>query len=335
MTAQNPPSEARSKVLLSPAGAPHARILGVGGYRPSRVVTNEQICQVIDSTDEWIRTRTGIEERRWATAEETVGVMALASAGKALAAAGVEAEQIGCVVISTVTHLSQTPSLAADVANQLGAVNAAAFDISAACAGFCHGLALAQDMVRGGSADYVLVIGVERLSDLTDMNDRSTAFIFGDGAGAVVVGPSDEPQIGPVSWGSAGDLADLIYMRDDRWIYQEGQAVFRWATTQVAPIALRALEVAGLKPSDVDVLIPHQANLRIVNAIAKKLRSVGAREDMVVADDIIYSGNTSSASIPMALDHMRSAGRVSSGDVLLMVGFGAGLSYGAQVVISP
>ena len=180
MTAQNPPSEARSKVLLSPAGAPHARILGVGGYRPSRVVTNEQICQVIDSTDEWIRTRTGIEERRWATAEETVGVMALASAGKALAAAGIEAEQIGCVVISTVTHLSQTPSLAADVANQLGAVNAAAFDISAACAGFCHGLALAQDMVRGGSAEYVLVIGVERLSDLTDMNDRSTAFIFGD-----------------------------------------------------------------------------------------------------------------------------------------------------------
>jgi 3-oxoacyl-[acyl-carrier-protein] synthase-3 len=138
-----------------------------------------------------------------------------------------------------------------------------------------------------------------------------------------------------VSWGSAGDLADLIYMRDDRWLFQEGQSVFRWATTQVAPIALRALELTGLKPSDVDVLIPHQANLRIVGAIAKKLRAEGAREDMVVADDIMYSGNTSSASIPIALDHMRAAGRVRSGDVLLLVGFGAGLSYAAQVVISP
>jgi len=147
-----------SKTIQSPAGVEHARILGVGGYRPSRVITNEQICQVIDSTDEWIRTRTGIEERRWATAEETVGVMSVAAAGKALAAAGVEAEQLGCVIISTVTHLAQTPSLAADVANQLGAVNAAAFDISAACAGFCHGLALAQDMIRGGSAEYVALL---------------------------------------------------------------------------------------------------------------------------------------------------------------------------------
>ena len=155
------------------------------------------------------------------------------------------------------------------------------------------------------------------------------------GAGAAVVGPSDEPRIGPVFWGSAGDLADLIYMRDKRWLYQEGQSVFRWATTQIAPVALRALELAGLKPADVDVLVAHQANLRIVQHIAKKLRAEGASDDMVVADDIQYSGNTSSASIPMALDHMRAAGRVSRDDVLLFVGFGAGLSYAAQAVICP
>jgi 3-oxoacyl-[acyl-carrier-protein] synthase-3 len=138
-----------------------------------------------------------------------------------------------------------------------------------------------------------------------------------------------------VAWGSAGDLVEMIYNRDDKYIYQEGQSVFRWATTQIAPIAMRALELAGLQPSDVDALIPHQANLRIVEAIAKKLRAAGAKEKMEVADDIIYTGNTSSASIPIALDHMRKAGRVSTGDVLLMVGFGAGLSYAGQVVISP
>jgi 3-oxoacyl-[acyl-carrier-protein] synthase III len=207
--------------------------------------------------------------------------------------------------------------------------------MNAACAGFCYALGTASDLVRAGSAGRVLVVGAEKFTGWVDPTDRANAIIFADGAGAAVVGPSEEPGIGPVSWGSAGDLADMIYMRDDKWIYQEGQAVFRWATTKVAPIALRALELTGLKPSDVDVLIPHQANLRIVGAIAKKLRAEGAREDMVVADDIMYSGNTSSASIPMALDHMRAAGRVRSGDVLLLVGFGAGLSYASQVVISP
>jgi 3-oxoacyl-[acyl-carrier-protein] synthase-3 len=181
----------------------------------------------------------------------------------------------------------------------------------------------------------VLVIGAEKLTDWVDPTDRANAIIFADGAGAAVVGPSDEPGIGPVAWGSAGDMVDMIYNRDNRYIYQEGQTVYRWATSQIAPIAMRALELAGLEPSDVDALIPHQANLRIVEAIAKKLRAAGAKEKMEVADDIIYTGNTSSASIPIALDHMRKAGRVNTGDVLLMVGFGAGLSYAGQVVISP
>jgi len=181
----------------------------------------------------------------------------------------------------------------------------------------------------------VLVIGSEKLTDVVDPVDRSTAIIFADGAGAAVVGPSDTPGIGPVAWGTAGDLVDMIGMREGKYIYQEGQSVYRWATTKIAPIALRALELAGLTPSDVDVLIPHQANLRIVEAIAKRLRKEGAREDMEVADDIVTSGNTSSASIPLAMDHMRAAGRIHSGDVALLVGFGAGLSYAGQVVICP
>lgn len=182
----------------------------------------------------------------------------------------------------------------------------------------------------------MLVIGAEKLTDWVDPNDRSTAIIFADGAGAAVVGPSDEPGIGPVSWGSAGDLVDMIQVADrESSIFQEGQSVFRWATTQIAPIALRAIEAAGLEPSDIDVFVPHQANLRIVEAIAKRLRAKGAREDLVIARDIVDSGNTSSASIPLALDHMRAAGEVRSGDVALLVGFGAGLSYAGQVVRLP
>ncbi len=191
-------------------GARHARIYGVGAYRPSRIVTNAEIVERIDSTDEWIRERSGIVERRWAADDESVTDMAVQAAGKALAHAGVAPEQVGAVIVSTVTHLLQTPSSAADVAHRLGAASAAAFDVSAACAGFCYGVGLANDMVRGGSASYVLVIGVEKLSDITDPEDRSTAFIFGDGAGAVVIGPAEEPGIGPTIWGADGSQLDAI-----------------------------------------------------------------------------------------------------------------------------
>jgi len=332
------------KQIQSPAGPAHARILGVGGYRPSRVVTNEQICQVIDSTDEWITTRTGIKERRWATAEETVAMMSTAAAGKALAAAGIEAERIGLVIISTVTHLAQTPSLAALVANELGALDAAAFDISAACAGFCHGLALAQDAIRGGSAEYVLVIGVERLSDLTDMNDRSTAFIFGDGAGAAIVGPSETPGIGPVVWGADGAQYDAIGQTFD-WdalreqpdlgypaLRMNGQQVFRWASYQMVPVAKKALEKAGIGAEDLDAFIPHQANMRITDAMIKALK---LPEHVPVARDIARTGNTSAASIPLAMERMLEEGEAPHGGVALLIGFGAGLVYAAQVVELP
>jgi 3-oxoacyl-[acyl-carrier-protein] synthase III len=316
-------------------GATATRILGTGSYQPDRIVTNDDLAKIMDTSDEWIRERVGIVERRVSGPDERLLDFAGTAGRRALADAGVQPSDVDTVIVATCTMPNQIPNASARVADMVGISGAGAFDLNAACAGFCYALATASDLIRSGSAGRVLVVGAERFADWVEPTDRSNAIIFADGAGAVVVGPSEEPAIGPVAWGSAGDLADLIYMRDNRWLYQEGQSVFRWATTKVAPIALRALELTGLKPSDVDVLIPHQANLRIVGAIAKKLRAEGAREDMVVADDIMYSGNTSSASIPMALDHMRAAGRVHRGDVLLLVGFGAGLSYASQVVISP
>lgn len=316
-------------------GAKATRILGVGSTQPDRIVTNDELSQRMDTSDQWIRDRVGIIERRFADKDEQLVDLAVTAGAKALADAGVAPSEVDTVIVPNCTMPSPIPNAAAQVADRIGIKAAGAFDLNAACAGFCYGLGVASDLVRAGSASRVLVIGAEKLTDVVDPTDRSTAIIFADGAGAALVGPSEEPGIGPVTWGSAGDLVDLIYMREHRYIFQEGQSVFRWATTQIAPIAMRAVELAGLKLSDIDVLIPHQANLRIVEAIAKRLRAKGARDDMVVADDIRYSGNTSSASIPLALDHMRAAGTVKRGDVVLAVGFGAGLSYAGQVFLCP
>ncbi len=321
--------------LRQSTGVAATRILGIGSFQPERIVTNDDLSKVMDTNDQWIRDRVGIIERRFADKDELLVDMAVTAGERALADAAVEPSDVDTVIVPNCTMPSPIPNAAGQVADRLGIKAAGAFDLNAACAGFCYGLGVASDLIKAGSAGRVLVIGAEKLTDVVDPVDRANAIIFADGAGAAVVGPSDEPQIGPVAWGSAGDLVDTIYMRDHRYIHQEGQSVFRWATTKIAPIALEAVAAAGLAPSDIDVLIPHQANLRIVEAIAKRLRAKGARDDMVVADDIKYSGNTSSASIPMALDHMRAAGTVSRGDVVLAVGFGAGLSYAGQVFIAP
>jgi 3-oxoacyl-[acyl-carrier-protein] synthase-3 len=316
-------------------GVAGTRILGIGSAQPERVVTNEDLSKVMETNDEWIRERVGIVERRFGDDGDTVVSMAVEAGSKAIAAAGLSPSDLDTVIVANCTNTSPIPNAAAQVAELIGIKQAGGFDLNAACAGFCYALGVASDLVRSGSSKRTLVIGAEKLTDIMDMTDRSTAIIFADAAGAAVVGPADEPGIGPVAWGTSGDLVDMIGMTPEKNIFQEGQSVFRWATTKIAPIALRALELAGLTPADVDVLVPHQANLRIVEAIAKKLRKEGAREDMVVADDIVYSGNTSSASIPMAMDHLRAAGRAHSGDVALLVGFGAGLSYAGQVVIFP
>ena len=310
-----------------PALAAGARILGLGSAQPDQVVTNDDLTQRIDTNDQWIRDRVSIVSRRVAPAELSLVDMA-----------------VDATIVATCTMPDGIPNAAAQTAERIGIHARAAFDVNAACAGFCYALGAASDIVRAGTARTVLVVGAEKLSDWLDWSDRSTAIIFADGAGAVVVGAApdaDSVGIGPLAWGSAGDLAETITIRHDRAsraggaLHQEGQAVFRWATTQIAPVALEAVERAGLTPADIDVLVPHQANLRIIEAVAKRLRAKGARDDLRVADDIIHSGNTSSASIPLALDHMRADGRVRSGDTVLLVGFGAGLSYAAQVVRFP
>ena len=326
------------------AGAPHAAILGLGSYRPRRVVPNSEIVEAIDSSDEWIQQRSGIKERRFASDDETVQMMAVASARTAMERAGIEAAQVDAVIVATVSHLLQTPAVAAAVAHELGTNRPAAFDISAACAGFCHGVALASDMVRGGTAKHVLVIGVERLSDITNPTDRGTAFIFADGAGAVVVGPSEEPGIGPVVWGSDGEQFDLIRQRED-WrdvlvaekplmphLVMQGNAVFRWAAFEMAKVAQATLDRTGISVDDLDVFVPHQANMRIIDAMARSMR---LPERVVVARDIAEQGNTSAASIPLALDRLVEDGQARSGDTALLIAFGAGLAYAAQVVKVP
>ncbi|GLF93859.1 ketoacyl-ACP synthase III [Streptomyces yaizuensis] len=325
-------------------GAPYARIMGVGGYRPVRVVPNEVILEKIDSSDEWIRSRSGIATRHWASPEETVAAMSLEASGKAIADAGITPEQIGGVIVATVSHFKQTPAVATEIADKLGTKRPAAFDISAGCAGFGYALSLARSMVTDGSAEYVLVIGVERLSDLTDPEDRATAFLFGDGAGAVVVGPAKEPMIGPTVWGSEGDKSDTI-MQTVPWtdyrdgtverfpaITQEGQAVFRWAVFEMAKIAQQALDAAGITADDLDVFIPHQANMRIIDSMVKTLK---LPEHVTVARDVETTGNTSAASIPLAMERLLATGQAKSGDTALVIGFGAGLVYAATVVTLP
>jgi 3-oxoacyl-[acyl-carrier-protein] synthase-3 len=303
------------------------------------VLTNDDLAQMVDTNDEWIRDRVGIATRRIAAGDETVADMAAAAAEKALAGSGLAAADIDLVVVATCSSVDRCPNVATRVAHRLGINAPGAYDINTACSGFSYALATVDHAIAAGASRHAIVIGAEKLSDVVDWTDRSTAIIFGDGAGAAVVSATadgEETGIGPVIWGSAPEKGDAVRIEGWRpYIQQEGQAVFRWATTKIAPVALRAIELAGLTPADIDVFVPHQANLRIVEAVAKRLRKEGAREDMRVADDIVHSGNTSSASIPLALDHMRADGRLRSGDTVLLVGFGAGLSYAGQVVVCP
>ena len=311
-----------------------ARILAFGGYQPDTVVTNDDLAKRVDTNDEWIRVRVGIQSRRIARPEESIEDMSTAAGGKALAASGLSPADIDLVIVATCSTILPMPSVAAMTASRLGISAPGAFDLNAACAGFCYALGTAADLVRGGSARNALVIGAEKMSDWVDWDDRSTCIIFADGAGAAVVtSAGDDPSgIGPIVWGSAGDQGHKIQVTGRTGaIVQDGQAVFRWATTAMIPVALEACERAGIKPSDLSAFIPHQANLRIIEAIARKL---GIPREKV-ADDIVHAGNTSSASIPLALARMAEQGRLESGTPALLIGFGAGLSYAAQVITLP
>ena len=334
--------------ITASTGAPHARIMGLGAYRPSRLVPNSEVVDAIASSDEWIQQRSGIKTRRWAGPEESVQMMSVEASRLAIERSGLDVGQIDCVVVATVSHLLQTPAVATAIAHELGTDGAAAFDISAACSGFCHGIALASDIVRAGSARHVLVVGVERLTDILDLTDRGTAFIFADGAGAAVVGPSDTPGIGPVVWGSDGEQFDLIRQRED-WrdvvgtdtqpgsgvmphLTMQGNPVFRWASFAMAKIGQQALDDAGISLDELDVFVPHQANMRIIDAMA---RSMKLPDRVKIARDIAEVLPISAASVPLALDRMIAEGEARSGDTALLIAFGAGLSYAAQVVTVP
>jgi 3-oxoacyl-[acyl-carrier-protein] synthase-3 len=311
-----------------------AKILACGGYPPDQGVTNDDLAQRVDTSDEWIRSRVGIESRRVAGPEESVTDMATAAGGKALAASGLSPADIDLVVVATCSTILPMPSVAAVAASRLGIAAPGAYDLNAACAGFCYALAAVADSVVAGSSRHALVIGAEKMTDWLDWDDRSTCIIFADGAGAAVVAavPDGEPTgIGPVVWGSAGEQGNKIQVTSRTGaITQDGQGVFRWATS-LHPLALQACERAGVKPSELTAFIPHQANLRIVEALARKLGIPRER----VADDIVHAGNTSSASVPLALSRMAEQGRLESGTPALLMGFGAGLSYAAQVVTLP
>ena len=321
-----------------------SRVLSTGSYRPEQIVTNDEVAVLIDSSDEWIRERSGIIERRRCAPGETVTDMAVAAGAKAIAESGIAPELISMVLVATVTHPFQTPAAAPEVAYRLGATNAAGTDLGAACAGFCYSLGLADSMIRSGSAEYVLVIGVEKFTDFISPTDRGTAFIFGDGAGAVLVGPSDHTGIGPTLWGADGEQKDLITMsqswseyrlepRDEfPYVQMAGQQVFRWAVSDVPKIAMRTLEASGITVDDLTAFIPHQANMRITDAVVRALK---LPDHVVVGRDIETTGNTSAASIPLALDRLRQAGQLPSGGLALLIGFGAGLVYASQVIELP
>ncbi|HEY6478969.1 MAG TPA: beta-ketoacyl-ACP synthase III [Streptosporangiaceae bacterium] len=317
-------------------GRAGARILAFGGYQPARVVTNDELSETMDTSDEWIQARVGIASRRIAGPDESLADMAAAAGGKALAGSGLSPEDIDLVIVATCTPEAPIPNTAATVARRLGIMAPGAYDLNAACAGFCYALAAASDSVRAGTATNVLVIGAEKLSQWVDPTDRSTAIIFADGAGAAVVSPladeDDAAGIGPVVWGSDGDMADKIVIADrNSFIHQEGQAVFRWATTALHPVAKEACRRAGVDPAELTAFVPHQANLRIIESIARKLGAPQA----LVADDIVTAGNTSSASIPLALSRMAERGELPSGSPALLLGFGAGICYAAQVITVP
>jgi 3-oxoacyl-[acyl-carrier-protein] synthase-3 len=330
-------------MLIQPTGPAHTRIYAYGAARGEVSVPNDDLIGPIDSSDEWIRQRTGIITRTRALPETTAIELATDAAAEAIAKSGIDPQQIDAVIVATVSNPKQTPSVSAIVADRVGANPAAAFDLNAACAGFAYGVAQADALIRAGAAHYVVVVGAEKLSDIVDPTDRSISFLLGDGAGAVVIGPSDTPGIGPTVWGSDGSKAEAVGMngtltqfRDGEvpWptLRQEGPTVFRWAVWEMVKVARQALEAAGVEASDLAAFVPHQANMRIIDEFAKQLK---LPDTVVIGRDIETTGNTSAASIPLATHRLLEEHPELSGGLALQIGFGAGLVFGAQVVVLP
>ncbi|MGY1894465.1 MULTISPECIES: beta-ketoacyl-ACP synthase 3 [Nocardia] len=330
-------------------------MLGIGAYRPKRLVSNAEVCEVLDSTDEWIFERTGVRNRRWISGDETLRSIAAAAGERAIVNSGVDRSEIGAVILATSSWLTLTPHGAPQVAYDIGMNGVPAFDLTSGCGGFGYGLGVAADMIRSGSAQYILLIGAETMTVGLDPTDRGTAMIFGDGAGAVVVGPSEENGISPTVWGSDGENAAAIMQDVDFLEYMhraqsmqgmdpavdpvgrmslrmEGPRVFRWAAVTLPRALSTALEVSGVAKEDIEVFVPHQANARI-NELMKK--NLGLADEIPMANDIENTGNTSAASIPLAIEEMLVTGKAKGGQTALLLGFGAGLSYAGQVVTLP
>jgi 3-oxoacyl-[acyl-carrier-protein] synthase-3 len=311
------------------------RLLGFGDYRPAATLTNADLEREVDTSDEWIRQRTGIRSRHVASADETVVSMGAGAAAKALAASGRTADEIDLVLLATCSATRPVPGGAPAIAAAIGASSPGAVDVNAGCAGFSYALSWAADAIRAGSARTVAVVASERVTTWIDPADRGTRVLFGDGAGAAIVGGEpDGPHpdaVGPVVWGSDGSQAQALGVPDDQpWLKMDGTAVFRWAVS-LAPVAERACDAAGIAIEDIAMFVPHQANARITDALTRTLRI----DPALVCRDVVDTGNTSAASVPMALTRLVQSGRVPSGAPVLLLAFGAGLTYAAQVVRLP
>lgn len=305
----------------------NAGLIGVGKFVPSHIVTNEDLEKRMDTSDEWIRTMTGIEERRIAADDMDTSHMAYEAAQNAIKDAGVNPEEIGLILVATVTPDRPFPTVSTMLQEQLGTKNAAAMDISAACAGFMYGLVTAKQFVESGSYDYVLVVGVEKLSKITDWEDRNTAVLFGDGAGAAVVGKVSEGR-GILSFELGADGTGGKHLYQDEYLVMNGREVFKFAVRQMGESALNVVEKAGLTTDDIDYLIPHQANIRIMEASRERLGLPVEK----MSKTIHKYGNTSAASIPISLVDDLAEGKIKEGDVIVFVGFGAGLTWGALCI---
>ncbi|MBO9128659.1 beta-ketoacyl-ACP synthase III [Bacillus sp. 165] len=301
-----------------------AGILGIGSYVPEKVVTNKDLEKIVDTNDEWIRTRTGIEERRIASDDIDTSHMAIEAAKRAIEDAGIHPEQIDLILVATVTPDRAFPTVSCMLQEKIGAKNAAAMDISAACAGFMYGIITGSQFIQTEAYKYVLVVASDKLSKITDWSDRNTAVLFGDGAGAAVMGPVSEDK-GILSFELGADGTGGMHLYKDEYVIMNGREVFKFAVRQMGDSCMRVLEKAGLTKEEVDFLVPHQANIRIMESSRQRLE---LPEDKM-STTIKKFGNTSASSIPIALVEERKNGRINDGDVVIMVGFGGGLTWGA------
>lgn len=312
-----------------------SRISGIAAYRPNRMVSNEELSKLTTVSPEWIKQRTGIQTRYHADESEDMVSMSVAAGEKALVDADIDPAEVGLTIIATTTRKKRMPGIAPEVASRIGLPNSGAYDLNAVCAGFTYSLAMASNAVRVGEARHVLVVGVERISDWIDPDDPDTFVIFGDGAGAVVVSHSDEPKIGPTVWGSDGKRHEAIAINEKvdgrEYVTMNGPLVYKWSTGTMPGVAERACAAAGVSMDEIDWFVPHQANNRIITTLASQLEIPRER----VVNDVVETGNTSAASVPLALSRLKESGRSTPGDKVLLLGFGAGLTYAGQVARMP